>query len=222
LRPTYCCRKQWPRPPLSTFDFAFTSTSRWKTWFFSSPFPSPPTYFVVQIYLIIMLSRTMKAAGMSSLALVGLIMPTPSVAQFGVPGNRRPKGAASFEELNKMAAERMTAEEKGGGAVGGLEDLMGDMDIGELMKNMDPNTLQELVQEGMKDPAIKEMVSDFLQFPLNTYLLGVKSFNSLFNKQSSLECKGQWTNYLTWTQISSKNKWKVPCQCSPPWICNKI
>jgi hypothetical protein len=99
----------------------------------------------------------MKAAGMSSLALVGLVMPTPSVAQFGVPGNRRPKGAASFEELNKMAAERMAVEEKGGGAVGGLEDLMGDMDIGELMKNMDPNTLQELVQEGMNDPAIKEM-----------------------------------------------------------------
>lgn len=81
-------------------------------------------------------------------------------AQFGV-GNRRTKVAASFEELNKMAAERMAAEEKASSADlgAGLESLVGDMDIGELLKDLDPNTFQELVMEGMKDPAIQEMFS---------------------------------------------------------------
>ena len=52
-----------------------------------------------------------------------------------------------------MAAERMDGE-KGGAVVGGLESMMGDlegMDLGALMKDLDPNTLQELVQEGMKE-----------------------------------------------------------------------
>mmetsp|Transcript_33103 Transcript_33103/g.63540 ORF Transcript_33103/g.63540 Transcript_33103/m.63540 type:complete len:301 (-) Transcript_33103:118-1020(-) len=102
-----------------------------------------------------MVTRTIKAVGMSSLALLGLVMPTPTSAQFGVGANRR-KGAASFEELNKMAAERMEAEQAGGE----LESLMGDlgdMDLGALMKDLDPNTLQDLVKEGMKDPQIQEM-----------------------------------------------------------------
>lgn len=85
-------------------------------------------------------------------------MPTPAAAQFGVPGNRRGKGAASFEELNQMAAERM-AGDGGAGMGAGLEGLMGDMDIEAMMKDMDPETLQQLVMEGMKDPAIQEMFS---------------------------------------------------------------
>ena len=83
--------------------------------------------------------------------------PLPAAAQFGVPGNRRKGGAASFEDLNKMAAERMAADDKKGAA-----GALGDMDLGALMKDIDPNTLQELMMEGMKDPAIQEMVSVFL------------------------------------------------------------
>lgn len=96
---------------------------------------------------------------MSSLALFGMVLPTPASAQFGVGANRR-KGAASFEELNKMAAERMEAEKRVGAAGGGLESMMGDlgnMDLGALMKDLDPNTLQDLVKEGMKDPQVQEM-----------------------------------------------------------------
>ena len=94
-----------------------------------------------------------------------LLQPTPAAAQFGVPGNRRKGGAASFEDLNKMAAERMAADDKKG-AAGALGDMdlsaLGDMDLGALMKDIDPNTLQELMMEGMKDPAIQEMVSVYL------------------------------------------------------------
>mmetsp|Transcript_25181 Transcript_25181/g.40937 ORF Transcript_25181/g.40937 Transcript_25181/m.40937 type:complete len:110 (-) Transcript_25181:895-1224(-) len=109
-----------------------------------------------------MVTRTIKAVGMSSLALLGMVMPTPASAQFGVGGNRR-KGAASFEELNKMAAERM----ENGAAGGGLESLLGDMDLGDmdlgaLMQDLDPNMLQDLVKEGMKDPQVQEMVSDVM------------------------------------------------------------
>lgn len=106
-----------------------------------------------------MLTRNIKTAGMSSLALFGMVLPTPASAQFGVGANRR-KGAASFEELNKMAAERMEAEKRVGAAGGGLESIMGDlgdMDLGALMKDLDPNTLQDLVKEGMKDPQVQEM-----------------------------------------------------------------
>lgn len=107
-----------------------------------------------------MVTRTIKAVGMSSLALLGMVMPTPASAQFGVGGNRR-KGAASFEELNKMAADRM---ENDGAAGGGLESLLGDMnlgdmDLGALMQDLDPNMLQDLVKEGMKDPQVQEMFS---------------------------------------------------------------
>lgn len=115
-----------------------------------------------------MVTRTIKALGMSSLAMIGFVLPTPATAQFGVGGNRR-KGAASFEELNKMAAERMATDEKGvatggAGGLGGLESLFGDMDLGgmdlgALMKDMDPNMLQDLVMEGMKDPQVQEMFS---------------------------------------------------------------
>lgn len=107
----------------------------------------------------------MKALGMSSLVMIGFVLPTPATAQFGVGGNRR-KGAASFEELNKMAAERMATDEKkvAAGGAGGLESLLGDMDLGDmdlgaLMKDLDPNTLQDLVMEGMKDPQVQEMFS---------------------------------------------------------------
>ena len=62
-----------------------------------------------------------------------------------------------------MAADRMATEKTGGGA-GGLESLLGDMDLenmdlGALMKDLDPATLQQLVMEGMKDPQVQEMVS---------------------------------------------------------------
>lgn len=56
-----------------------------------------------------------------------------------------------------MAAEKMAADETG---LEGMDlGALGDMDLGALMKDIDPNTLQELVMEGMKDPAIQEMVS---------------------------------------------------------------
>jgi len=49
------------------------------------------------------------------------------------------------------------------GKNGGLEDLLGDMnlgdlDLGSLMKDLDPEVLQDLVMEGLKDPQIQEMV----------------------------------------------------------------
>mmetsp|Transcript_1279 Transcript_1279/g.2082 ORF Transcript_1279/g.2082 Transcript_1279/m.2082 type:complete len:293 (+) Transcript_1279:76-954(+) len=106
-----------------------------------------------------MISRTLKAAGVSSLALLAC-MPNPSTAQFGVAGNKRKGGAASFEELNKLAAER--ADGGAAGGMAGLEDMLGDlggMDLGALMEGLDPNTLQELIAEGMKDPAIQEMMN---------------------------------------------------------------
>jgi hypothetical protein len=87
-------------------------------------------------------------------------MPTPITAQFGVGGNRRKGGAASFEELNKLAAERAAdGGGGGGGAAAGLQDMLGDMDLGALMEGLDPNALQELIAEGMKDPAIQEMMN---------------------------------------------------------------
>ena len=52
---------------------------------------------------------------------------------------------------------------------GGLESLLGDMDLGDmdlgaLMQDLDPNMLQDLVKEGMKDPQVQEMVSDIMEF----------------------------------------------------------
>lgn len=102
-----------------------------------------------------MIARTLKA-----LAPLLLCLPTPSTAQFGVAGNKRKGGAASFEELNKLAAER--AEGGAAGGMAGLEDMLGDlggMDLGALMEGLDPNTLQELIAEGMKDPKIQEMMN---------------------------------------------------------------
>lgn len=106
-----------------------------------------------------MISRTLKVAGVSSLALLAC-MPNPSTAQFGIAGNKRKGGAASFEELNKLAAER--AEGGAAGGMAGLEDMLGDlggMDLGALMEGLDPNTLQDLIAEGMKDPAVQEMMA---------------------------------------------------------------
>jgi len=103
-----------------------------------------------------MVNRTVKAIGLSSLTLVGLV-PSQCMAQFGVGANRRKNsGAASFEELNKMAAERMMREEAGAGqaALKGFEGM--DLDA---FKDLDPNTLQQLMQEGLKDPQIQEMFS---------------------------------------------------------------
>lgn len=84
------------------------------------------------------------------------IQPTAN-AQFGLP-NRRAAGeggAKSFEQLNKMAADRMAGDDNAGGLAG-----LGNLgDIGALMQDMDPETLQELMMEGMKDPQVQEMVS---------------------------------------------------------------
>ena len=111
-----------------------------------------------------MISRTLKSAAVSSLALLAC-MPNPITAQFGVGGNKRKGGAASFEELNKLAAERA---EGAAGGMAGLEDMLGDlgnMDLGALMEGLDPSTLQDLIAEGMKDPQIQEMVSfDFVSY----------------------------------------------------------
>jgi len=95
---------------------------------------------------------------MSSLALLGLV--APASAQFGVGGNARKK-AASFEELNKMAADRMATD---GGGAKGLDSMLGDMglgdmDLGALMKDLDPAMLQEMMMEGMNDPAMQDMFS---------------------------------------------------------------
>lgn len=123
-----------------------------------------------------MIPRTLKAAGLTSLALLGC-MPTPITAQFGVGGNRRKGGAASFEELNKLAAER-AADGGGGGAAAGLQDMLGDMDLGALMEGLDPNALQELIAEGMKDPAIQEMVRLFFIVYKNNFFTALRSFHS--------------------------------------------
>ena len=89
--------------------------------------------------------------------------PTPTVAQFGI--GRKNKGGATFEELNKMAAEKLAVEKKiggggGGGGGGGLDmiDSLKGMDLGALMNDLDPSMLQELLAEGMNDPALQEMV----------------------------------------------------------------
>ena len=43
------------------------------------------------------------------------------------------------------------------GGLAGLGDLSG---IGDMMKDLDPATLQELMMEGMKDPQVQEMVRE--------------------------------------------------------------
>jgi len=103
-----------------------------------------------------MVKRSIKAITVSSVALFGLTGPVPASAQFGVGANRRKGAASSFEELNKMAAERMDAE-KAVSAGGGF-DLEG-MDLGALMGDIDADTLQKIVQEGMKDPELQQMFS---------------------------------------------------------------
>mmetsp|Transcript_26841 Transcript_26841/g.60675 ORF Transcript_26841/g.60675 Transcript_26841/m.60675 type:complete len:284 (-) Transcript_26841:50-901(-) len=81
------------------------------------------------------------------------LLVAPCAAQFGVGANRRNKGgASSFEELNKLAAERASKEDNGGLD---LSAMMGDVEA--MMKDMDPNQLQELMMEGMKDPQMQEM-----------------------------------------------------------------
>ena len=61
-----------------------------------------------------------------------------------------------------MAAEKLAVEKKiVGGGGGGLDmiDSLKGMDLGALMKDLDPSMLQELLAEGMNDPALQEMVS---------------------------------------------------------------
>ncbi len=85
--------------------------------------------------------------------------PAPATAQFGVGANRRKGGAASFEELQKKAADNMAVDEKKGVATGGGEMDLKNMDLASLMKNFDPAMLEELLGEELKDPAVAEMVS---------------------------------------------------------------
>jgi len=115
-----------------------------------------------------MIPRTVVIAGASSMMFMLGLAPSPAAAQFGVGGNRqRPKAAATFEELNRMAAERMASDSKkkaGGGGLAGLDDLLGGLDLdnfdlGSLMKDLDADVLQDLVKEGLKDPQIQEMFS---------------------------------------------------------------
>ena len=63
-----------------------------------------------------------------------------------------------------MAVEKKGGASAGGGGLADLESLMGgmdleNMDLGALMKDLDPAQLQQLVMEGMNDPQVKEMVS---------------------------------------------------------------
>ena len=58
-----------------------------------------------------------------------------------------------------MAADRMAGDDNAVGGLGGFGDMA---DLGELMKDLDPATLQELMMEGMKDPQVQEMVRLFL------------------------------------------------------------
>ena len=88
------------------------------------------------------------------------IKPAAINAQFGLPNTRGGEGGANtFEQLNKMAAERMGEGDKQevAGGLAGLGDLSG---IGDMMKDLDPATLQELMMEGMKDPQVQEMVRE--------------------------------------------------------------
>jgi hypothetical protein len=61
-----------------------------------------------------------------------------------------------------LAAEKLAVDKKKGDGGGGLGldmiDSLKGMDLGALMKDLDPNMLQELLAEGMNDPALQEMV----------------------------------------------------------------
>lgn len=95
-----------------------------------------------------------------------------------------------------MAADRMAADKAGGGG-GGLHDLLGgfdlsslgldNMDLGALMKDLDPNTLQDLIMEGMKDPQIQQMVSTYAtRHDIDATLLSatlISFFISLYSDQ---------------------------------------
>ena len=82
------------------------------------------------------------------------------------------------------------ASDNGAGGGGGLEDMLGGldlsglgldgMDIGALMKDLDPNTLQDLIMEGMKDPQIQEMVSWSVRASLISLPLLAIRIGSLF------------------------------------------
>jgi len=78
-----------------------------------------------------------------------------------------------------MAVEKNGGAAGGGGGLADLESLMGGMDLenldlGSLMKDLDPAQLQQLVMEGMNDPQVKEMVSCYyvyVTFVYHTYLV---------------------------------------------------
>lgn len=59
-----------------------------------------------------------------------------------------------------MATEKLAVEKKIGGGSGGLDMInsLKGMDLGALMKDLDPSMLQELLAETMNDPALQEMV----------------------------------------------------------------
>ena len=52
-------------------------------------------------------------------------------------------------------------DDNNAGAVAGLGDLG---EIGAMMQDMDPETLQQMMMEGMKDPKVQEMVRKMMNF----------------------------------------------------------
>jgi hypothetical protein len=96
--------------------------------------------------------------------------PAPATAQFGVGANRRKGGAASFEELQKMAAENMAVGEKKRVAGDGMDLKKKGLDA--LINDFDPSMLQELLAAELKDPALQEMVSANLRLSCQLFCEG--------------------------------------------------
>ena len=99
----------------------------------------------------------------------------------------------------------MKKEEAGELAVPGFEGMLGNMDA---FKDLDPNDLQQMMMEGLKDPAVQEMVREIFipQFharmdkihPRLIFCLSHLRLNPpilyLNELYSLVECKGQWMN----------------------------
>ena len=85
-------------------------------------------------------------------------------------------------------------DDKNDGAVAGLGDLG---DIGAMMKDMDPAKLEELMREGMKDPAVQEMVRKMYQNFIYFFRLHLINENAIMNSimKSLWECKVPWKNF---------------------------
>ncbi|KAL3816891.1 hypothetical protein ACHAXA_006967 [Cyclostephanos tholiformis] len=114
-----------------------------------------------------MVTMAIKSMTLWSLTIAGLVMPAPATAQFGVGANRRKGGAASFEELQKMAAENMAVGEKKRVAGDGMDLKKKGLDA--LINDFDPSMLQELLAAELKDPALQEMF-DGMQGAMNELL----------------------------------------------------